>query len=237
MDHEVVRLRWWASGPRTPSQGSRGRSAAHPCRVRERVKSVTLAHARIFTIRLSFAFSAGRTPSPACDTPTPGAAVRDSTRQLQTEQNTELVIHYGWHPWAGKQVQVVQLIQRGSEPSLRVECLIGRRVRRVDIPGWMFDRATCVIMVARDEPFVSFESLTALRGLLSAVVGRLGSETVEQEHLLSPLLGDAHEKTSPAKPKVRTTRAVRGKNKTPNVGKSVSRSKTTNQRTDRADAP
>lgn len=159
------------------------------------------------------------------------------TKQLQTEQNTELVIHYGWHPWAGKHVQAVQLIRGCSEPSQRVECLIGRRVRRLDIPSWMFDRAICATMVARDDPFVSLESLATLRGLLASVVGQPAREIVKQEHLPSLFLGDAHEKTSPAKPESRTTRTVREKNKTPNLEKSASRRKATNQRTDRADAP
>lgn len=172
-----------------------------------------------------------------CRFPRPGGGAPCDTKQLQTEQNTELVIHYGWHPWAGKRVQLVQPIQRGSELSLRVECLIGRRVRRVDIPCWMFDRATCVTMVVRHDPIVFFESLARLRRLLSSTVGRPVERAVEQEHFPSPVAGDAHEKTSPAKPQARTTRTVRRKTKTSDVGKSSSRNKATNQRHDRADVP
>jgi hypothetical protein len=81
------------------------------------------------------------------------------------------------------------------------------------------------------------ESLARLRGLLSSIIGRPGKGAVEQGHLPSSVAGDAHEKTSSGKPKVRTTRTVRGKTTTSDVGKSASRNKATSRRPDRADVP
>lgn len=121
----------------------------------------------------------------------------------------------------GQAVVLVQEIHRGSESSLRVECTIGGRVRRIEIPSWMFDRATCAAMVAGDEPYVSYGSLARLRELLLHFTSQPVKGHVKQEHSSSTLTGDAHEKTSQKNAKARsgrTTRSVRGENNSANMG-------------------
>ena len=115
------------------------------------------------------------------------------TTQRQTEQKTELKIHYQFHPWGGETVQLVKRINGGSGPICRVERMISGKLRRIDIPSWMFDRATCAAMVAQEEPLVCFQHLAQLRRLLASVSNLPNGNVVENELTSIPSKENAHE--------------------------------------------
>jgi hypothetical protein len=135
----------------------------------------------------------------------PGAVVQRGTTQRQTEQKTELTIHYEFHPWAGESVQLVKRINRGSEPIYRVERMSSGKLRRIDIPCWMFDRASCVALVTKDEPLACIEHLAQLRRLLASIGNPASQNDLENEHSPLPSQGNAHEKQNQKNSQPRTT--------------------------------
>ena len=57
----------------------------------------------------------------------PDADVQGDTTLGQTEHNTDLVIHYAWHPWAGQTVRMVMPYDRASELCFRVDRIVGEK--------------------------------------------------------------------------------------------------------------
>ncbi|MDA1178022.1 MAG: hypothetical protein O2931_04400, partial [Planctomycetota bacterium] len=159
-----------------------------------------------------------------------------STTPRQTERNTELELHYPWHPWAGQRVQFVQAVHRGTETCFRVDCWLSGKFKRCDIPSWMFDRPTCAAMIASTEPMVSYTCLVRLQDLLKPVLNRREDSSVKQEHFRLPKFGDAHHDKSEAKAKTRTTRAVRGQARSSKVGKHSARKAGKHRGNDRTNA-
>lgn len=114
---------------------------------------------------------------------------RTTTRQ--NAHGTEVVVLYRWHPWCGKTVQVMSLVEKRPETVLRVKVECAERSPLRELPVWMTDSAECASMVLANEPIVSSDSLRSLRNLLEAV----RSEVVERQHLEPESEGDADEKT------------------------------------------
>jgi hypothetical protein len=68
------------------------------------------------------------------------------------------------------------------------------RLQQLEMPGWMFDRATCAAMPLADHPSVGVNHLRALSELLKSAAGTKGENLIETQHLDSSRKGDADEK-------------------------------------------
>jgi hypothetical protein len=63
----------------------------------------------------------------------------------------------------------------------------------LEVPGWMFDRASCAVMRLSEHPYVSAKQLYALTTLLKYAAGTTGEGVIESQHLGSLEKGDADE--------------------------------------------
>jgi hypothetical protein len=173
----------------------------------------------------------------AFDCPALDAVVRGSTTPRQTEHNTDLTIHYAWHPWVGQTVQMAMPFDRGPELCFRVDRVEGKKTKRMDIPAWMFDRATCAAMITPQSiPYVTYEMLRRLRDLIRTNLADGWHKPVEQEHLPLPRQGNAHEKPRKSQAQSRTAKPVRRTTKTPQVDRVAKPRTKTSKRSDRTDA-
>jgi len=78
---------------------------------------------------------------------------------------------YRFHPWCGRDVFVHEVIEKAAGVAFRCT-LDGSDVERwLEIPAWMFDRATCAADAHfSTDPFVGLEALDALSALLDHVL-------------------------------------------------------------------
>ena len=53
----------------------------------------------------------------------------------------------------------------------------------LEVPGWMFDRASCAVMRLSEHPYVSAKQLYELRTLLKYAAGTTGESVIESQHL------------------------------------------------------
>src|SRR5262249_42199227 len=74
------------------------------------------------------------------------------------------------------------------------------RLQLLEMPGWMFDRATCAAMPLADHPTVGIKHLRALRDLLTSAAGRRDENFIEKQHLYLSRKGDADEKKKKKSP-------------------------------------
>src|SRR5262245_39055923 len=86
--------------------------------------------------------------------------------------NTELEVHYRWHPWFGLKVTTSRSCMRQAVVCLQATLEHDGRLQLLEMPGWMFDRATCAAMPLADHPTVGIKHLRALRDLLTSAAGR-----------------------------------------------------------------
>lgn len=162
----------------------------------------------------------------------PGVVVRsvlnpNGTTLPQNGRNTELVVRYRFHPWFGRSIHAVQTIRHGDERFIRVEYSVGRRVRWIDLPAWMFDTGACASMILAESPAVHLDALVQLRTLLRRMLHAADDTKVKTEHSSSQNTGDAH---AAAPEKVRdseTTRSVSARTNPTGVGNPASRSQET----------
>jgi hypothetical protein len=175
-----------------------------------------------------------RLPTAFCF-PALDAVCRSHTTPRQTEHNTELIVYYGWHPWAGQIVQFVATVDRRPELHLRVDRVVGSKSKRMDIPAWMFDRTVCAAMVRLDgTPCVPFLALCSLKDLISSTLSEL--KQLEQEHSPSLTQGNAHGKKKETPSRPRTAKPVRGTIATPNSSRPASSNTKAGNRSGRSDS-
>jgi hypothetical protein len=93
---------------------------------------------------------------------------RCTTRSHKTHISECHEVLYRWHPWSGRSVFVLLKFVRGSEPVFRCRLSEDDATTPLEIPAWMFDRATCSRMRLTVTPRVACEHLVALRTLLRA---------------------------------------------------------------------
>jgi hypothetical protein len=86
----------------------------------------------------------------------------------RTEIEGERQVLYRWHPWAGCVVRVHGAIEKIGGTVLRCSSGSGASERSLEVPAWMFDRATCIALRVTGDPVVDFAALTALQELLAA---------------------------------------------------------------------
>jgi len=93
-----------------------------------------------------------------------------TTRRSNTHRTViaeERKVLYRWHPWAGWVVQIHEAVEKVSGTVLRCSP-IDASERWLELPAWMFDRATCMAMRITPNPVVEFAALAALQELLAA---------------------------------------------------------------------
>jgi len=100
-------------------------------------------------------------------------AVRCTTRRgnaHRTEIAEEREVLYCWHPWAGCVVRVHEAVEKAGGTVLRCSRDNGASGRWLELPVWMFDRATCLATRFTAVPVIDFAALAALQELLAAAV-------------------------------------------------------------------
>jgi len=118
---------------------------------------------------------------------------RGTTTRHKTH-NTELEVHYRWHPWFGLKVTTSRSCMRQAVVCLQATLEHDGRLQLLEMPGWMFDRVTCAAMPLADHPTVGIKHLRALRDLLTSAAGTRNENLIETQHLDSSRKGDADEK-------------------------------------------
>ena len=86
----------------------------------------------------------------------------------RTEIAEEREVLYRWHPWASCVVRVHEAVEKVGGTVLRCCRDSGVSGRWLELPVWMFDRATCLAMRVTSDPVVEFAALAALQELLAA---------------------------------------------------------------------
>jgi hypothetical protein len=143
------------------------------------------------------------------------ASGRSCTTTRQNAHSSELEIVYPWHPWFGRTVAIRRAVNRRVRTVLHVECEDGGRTRVLEVPRWMCDRATCVVMNLSDQPQVSCEHLRLLQELLvctsmkelDGLEQRAKEDVIEKQRLDSSSKGDA-DAQGPSAPLQRSTQSV-----------------------------
>jgi hypothetical protein len=132
--------------------------------------------------------------------PRPDAAEHDDTNTRHKTHSTELEVHYPWHPWFGLKVTTHRSCTRQGVACVSSALERDGRLLRLEIPGWMFDRATCAAMSLAEHPSVGVTHLQALKQLLPGAAGTGRQNLIETQHLDSSRKGDADEEKENATP-------------------------------------
>src|SRR6056297_2032263 len=150
------------------------------------------------------------------------AAVRSCTTPQTNAHDTTFEVLYPWHPWFGKEVIVDQAMVRREQAVFHCRLASDLAARPREVPQWMFDRAACCVMQAREEPVASVTGLRSLLQLLRSVR--------EDQHF--PLLkGDVDETRSTETDLKNATGSVRTSPRGSSVESSVSEHASDDQET------
>ena len=104
----------------------------------------------------------------------------------RTEIAEEREVLYRWHPWAGCVVQVHEAVEKAGRIFLRCSRDIAASERWLELPAWMFDRATCVAIRITSDPVVEFAALVALHELLAEAAAPRETALSLNSPVLSP---------------------------------------------------
>ena len=119
----------------------------------------------------------------------------DATSRQHKTHNTQVrEVVYAWHPWCGQKGLICEPVSR-HEPVFRCRVQHGKDVRLLEIPQWMFDRASCCPMHLAQSPIVGVEQLRQLRELLDVTTA---SPLLEDQHRPFKKKGDADEQKVPS---------------------------------------
>ncbi|RLA16886.1 MAG: hypothetical protein DRQ56_09965, partial [Gammaproteobacteria bacterium] len=88
------------------------------------------------------------------------------TTERQKTHGTEAEVLYPWHAWFQKRVHVHRLVRRRDRTTLQCTLIGEDRSRTLEVPQWMFDRASCCVMRRAEDPAVCCAALRALAQLL-----------------------------------------------------------------------
>ena len=92
----------------------------------------------------------------------------DCTTKLQNTHRTERrKVLYPWHPWAGRIVDVYEVIEKASGCIARCRLDSEAAHRSLELPAWMLDRMACAPMRMDGHPWVDIAALDALTTLLA----------------------------------------------------------------------
>jgi hypothetical protein len=101
----------------------------------------------------------------------------------------EREVLYRWHPWAGRVVGIHEVIERATGNVARCRVTPGAGGRLLEVPVWMFDRASCHAMRLAPGPRVDLAALVALRALFAETIRR--SDAANPDRLDDALAGRA----------------------------------------------
>jgi hypothetical protein len=90
-----------------------------------------------------------------------------TTRRRKTHVTEEREVLYPWHPWFGLTVHVHQAVDKRASAGFRCSLDAGITDRWLELPAWMFDRATCVRMQIASVSRVDSSALEALQSLMA----------------------------------------------------------------------
>ena len=109
-----------------------------------------------------------RMPHRACARPgSSGGAGHCRTRFANAHGTVFRELLYPWHPWCGLQVAVHEAITRADGVAFRCTLTGSGENRWLEVPAWMFDRATCPNQARLTvQPSTSLIALLALVELL-----------------------------------------------------------------------
>ena len=120
-----------------------------------------------------------------------GASLHYTTTQQKTHITNTREVLYAWHPWYGRQVEVIRDYVRGGQRVCR--CQVDSE-RPLELPAWMLDRAACCRMQVAVHPSVRIADLRLLQDLLNL----LGDpNVVKDRHFPSSGSGDADAHETP----------------------------------------
>jgi hypothetical protein len=107
-----------------------------------------------------------------CASRAPDADGADYTRRRDNAHKTEeLEVLYPWHPWFGRVVHIHEVIEQRAGGVLHCS-LDGDISRRwLELPKWMFDCATCLVVGMAASPRVDTAALIALKTCLADALG------------------------------------------------------------------
>ena len=91
-----------------------------------------------------------------------------TTRRRNAHGTDVREVLYQWHPWAGCQVHIHEVVERAGSDMFR--CSIGGSIseRWLEVPDWMFDRGVCAMVRIDTAPHVDVGALANLVKLLRA---------------------------------------------------------------------
>ena len=113
---------------------------------------------------LALASAPRNTRRPACDDPALGAdGNRCTTRRSHTHNTDIRELLYQWHPWYGRRIRVLAICDRPGGTICRCVPEDVDDGRSLELPSWMFDRATCQDARFTEKPQVEVAALLALR--------------------------------------------------------------------------
>ena len=131
------------------------------------------------------------TPPSASGSPAPDADAGDCTTRLENTHGTEfLELLYRWHPWSGLRVGIHEAVERQDGVVYRCDLKASAASRWLEIPAWMFDRATCAKVRLSAEPRTDLSALVMLGALLRDARNKRSGASDAPESGVSPLSGD-----------------------------------------------
>ena len=110
-------------------------------------------------------------PSRGVRSSRPGAVVRHYRKRRQNAPRTEeRQVLYELHPWFGRPVRLHEVLEKSGGKVFRCSCDDDAVGRRLELPGWMFDRVACAPIQTVAVPLVELAALQALRLLLTVAL-------------------------------------------------------------------
>jgi hypothetical protein len=107
------------------------------------------------------------------------ASGRYRTRLQNTHRTEKREVLYPWHPWAGRIVDIHEVIEKASGHVARCSLNGEETHRSLELPTWMLDRVACAPMRMDAHPWLNVAALDALTALLAEVsVARAASSNI-----------------------------------------------------------
>ncbi len=180
----------------------------HKCYPRPAVVVVSFEHddGRPWVMRVSFIAlpvharraSATRIHSGSGSRATNAAARCCTSRRSNTHSIETREVQYRWHPWYGRSVSIYQVVARSGHIVVRCGDEQAGRPRRLELPRWMFDAATCLTLQMASTPIVDCEALLELKSLLAGAALERSGGAEQAGHLSLPCTEGAHAKVAAA---------------------------------------
>ena len=110
-------------------------------------------------------------PDPASVRQGPSVAACGCRKRRQNAHRTEeRQVLYELHPWFGRPVRLHEVLEKSGGKVFRCSCDDDAVGRRLELPGWMFDRVACAPIRTVAVPLVELAALQALRLLLTVAL-------------------------------------------------------------------